>query len=70
MADFEENFFRVKKYAISNFFICQYIGIEGIDKIKRILCCIFEKNDLKKWDFFIIDKTCISGYKSWSRAGL
>ena len=28
VADFEENFFRVKKYTVSNFFICQYIGIE------------------------------------------
>ena len=28
VADFEENLFRVKKYTFSNFFICQYIGIE------------------------------------------
>ena len=28
VADFEENFFQVKKYTVSNFFICQYIGIE------------------------------------------
>ena len=28
VADFEEKFFRVKKYTVSNFFICQYIGIE------------------------------------------
>ena len=28
LEDFEENFFRVKKYTVSNFFICQYIGIE------------------------------------------
>ena len=38
------------------------------------ICCRvvenFEKNYLKKWDFFIIDKMCISGYKSSSRAGL
>ena len=28
VADFEQNFFHVKKYTVSNFFICQYIGIE------------------------------------------
>ena len=28
VADFEEKIFRVKKYTVSNFFICQYIGIE------------------------------------------
>ena len=28
VADFEEIFFQVKKYTVSNFFLCQYIGIE------------------------------------------
>ena len=28
VADFEEIFFRFKKYTVSNFFLCQYLGIE------------------------------------------
>ena len=36
----------------------------SIDKIKRILCCIFEKNDLKKWDFFVMGNCVLLGTSS------
>ena len=72
MADLEEIFFSsLKIYHLQFFYMSVYrYYTPSIDKIKRILGCFFEKSYLKKWYFFIIDKMCISGYKSWSRAGL
>ena len=40
----------------------------GIEKIKKIYSCIFEKDDIKHTNFFIIGNYCFTRYKSRSRA--
>ena len=60
------NFFRLIQFYDTLFELVSYIELVG--GVFAILRCIFEKNGLKKWDFFIIGKLCFTRYKWWSRA--